>query len=209
MANKPSNTELYEAYEKAIAAGYSDSDLKNERAAAEMLINFLPDEWKGANEETARKWVNQASKNKVFGKEREKRGIPPKIKRKPQTFDTLLKSFIEKSEGKFPRKQDHSVFYDAIHASPEWVNRCLDEKKKQDYRCKLCNRDNQKLQGHILDYERWEEDGFVMMLCEYPCHPIADILMRFGKEEAEKFAEKHFAGTFFGNGKDPYKVKVI
>lgn len=95
--------------------------------------------------------------------------------------DAAIGRFARAMEAGYPRAESHSVEYDNIHASDEYRRLRDSLKRHLDFRCQGCSLHflGHELQGHIVDYERWQEPGMVLIVCE-ECHRVIDCLRRRG-----------------------------
>jgi 5-methylcytosine-specific restriction endonuclease McrA len=90
----------------------------------------------------------------------------------------------------FPRAVEHSQEYADLHESEQYKRHRDALKREYGYRCQGCSLcfHGDELQGHIVDYRRWNEPGMMLILC-VDCHELVDSLRRrgvqIGKTEPE------------------------
>ena len=169
---KPTDDQLAAAVKLAKGDGISSSDMKAMDDATAVVRRYLGDEFNNYPLGMLRKNITNLSRS---GNE------PGDSKR---TDEQKQAAWFRSIGKKFPQSEQHSDEYRAIHASDEYKRLRDGRKLALDYRCQLCGRFflGRELEGHILDYKKWNRPGMMMILCKEECHPIADALRRRGKQ---------------------------
>ena len=124
-----------------------------------------------------------ALRGRMFSLSKAKREPGPNKTTPRQIADRAIKKLGEAYE----RNGEHSAEYDEIHASDEFKEIKNRLKRETDSCCQLCNRHLPlELEGHIIDYKRWNHPGMMLLLCRSACHPVADNLRRWGMEREDE-----------------------
>lgn len=171
--DRPTIEELQEAVEKAKAPPHNlkSGEIKHTDHGSAMVRHYLPERFHSWPLDEVRMACENLSK---AGNE------PGKRKRtEQQKQDGTLKSLVNA----FPSNGEHSPEYDRIHESQSYKSLRDARKRALGFRCQLCSRLflGINLEGHIIDYAKWDKPGMMIILCRDECHPIADALRRRGK----------------------------
>ena len=167
----PTKNDLIAAITMAKASPHNltSTDIKCDDDATGIVRFNLPPRFNAYPLGTLRRDINNLSRSS---------DEPGKHKRTPRQKAELA---INRLGNAFERNGEHSPEYAAIHASDEFRTIREGLKEATGFRCQLCYRHLPlELEGHIIDYERWNEPGMMLLLCRSKCHPVADSIRRWG-----------------------------
>jgi hypothetical protein len=160
---------------KILGKGEDDWDMADTCQVIELLPENHKKPLRGMDAVVFKNWMQRLRKDKVVPKTKEDRDFVGK-------FEKFLRDFRKNQER---RGSNHlSKEYLEYINSQAWKDRAKEHKLLCEFRCQLCDRQNQNLHvHHTKEGYRWlrqEQAHHLLAVCDYPCHAIADML-RSGK----------------------------
>jgi len=171
---RPTKDQLAEAVTKAKQVDrLTSTAIKHTDHGAGMVRHYLPDHFHSVPLDEIRIQVQNLSR---AGQEPGKRA-----KDRQQKAEQTLTRLRRLLQAAFPQADEHSAEYDELHASEAYKQYRDELKRKYGYRCQGCSLcfKGGDLQGHIVDYAKWQDPGMLLILCR-DCHELIDSLRRRG-----------------------------